>query len=78
MILRLLSFLFIFHTLLFADTSIANNSIEENCAEVVEAKNRIVKEELKVSFDSHSIVYMLVLTSLLGSFFLKDELADSI
>jgi hypothetical protein len=54
-----------------------NDSIEKNSAEVVKAKSVIVKEEVEVSFGSQSIVYMLVLTSLLGTFFLKDELADS-
>ena len=78
MILRILSFLFVFHSLLFANTSIVNNSIEKNSGKVVEVKNTIVKEELEVSFGSQSIVYMFVLTSLLGSFFLKDEWADVI
>jgi len=78
MILKILSFLFIFHTLLFANTSMTNDSIEKNSAEVVKAKSGIVKEEVEVSFGSESVVYMLVLTSLLGTFFLKDELADSI
>jgi hypothetical protein len=78
MILRILSFLFVFHTLLFADNSIVENSIQINSSEVVKAKSAIVKEEVEVSFSSESVVYMLVLTSLLGTFFLKDELADSI
>jgi hypothetical protein len=77
MILRILSFLFVFHTVLFADTSILERSIQKNSDDVVKAKSVIVKEEVEVSFGSKSIVYMLVLTSLLGTFFLKDELADS-
>ncbi len=77
MILRILSFLFVFHSLLFADTSIVEDSIQKNSGEVVKAKSGIVKEEVEVSFGSESVVYMLVLTSLLGTFFLKDELADS-
>jgi len=78
MILKILGFLFVFHTLLFADTSMVKDSIKTDSSEVLKAKNTIVKEELEVSFGSQSIVYMLVLTSLLGSFLLKDELADSI
>jgi hypothetical protein len=78
MILKILSFLFVFHTLLFANTSISDDAIKTNATEVVEPKSTIVKEELEVSFGSQSIVYMLVLTSLLGTFFLKDELADSV
>jgi hypothetical protein len=76
MILKILAFLFIFHTLVFANTSTTDETIQVNSVEVVESKP-IVKEELEVSFGSESIVYMLVLTSLLGTFFLKDELADS-
>ena len=77
MILRILGFLFVFHTLLFASTSITEDSIQRNSGEVVKSKSTIVQEEVEVSFGSESIVYMLVLTSLLGTFFLKDELADS-
>ena len=77
MLLRILSFLFVFHTLLFADISIGEESIQKNSEEVVKAKHGIVQEEIEVSFGSESIVYMLVLTSLLGTFFLRDEWADS-
>lgn len=77
MVLKILSFLFVFHTLLFADISVVEESLQINSSEVVKAKSVIVKEEVEVSFGGQSIVYMLVLTSLLGTFFLKDELADS-
>jgi len=76
MILRILGSIFFFHILLFADVSNLDESIHENSSEVVKDKNVIIKEEVEVSFGSESMVYMLVLTSLLGSFFLKDELSD--
>ena len=78
MILKILSFLFVFHTLLFADTSTMEDSIQKNSTEVMKAKSVMVKEEVEVSFGSESVIYMLVLTSLLGTFFLKDELADTL
>jgi len=77
MILKILSFLFVFHTLLFADTSTMEDSIQKNSTEVVKAKSVMVKEEIEVSFGTESVIYMLILTSLLGTFFLKDELADT-
>jgi len=77
MILKILGFLFVFHTLLFADISTIEDSVQVNSSEVVKVNRAIVKEEVEVSFSSQSVVYMLVLTSLLGTFFLKDELADS-
>ena len=77
MILKILSFLFVFHTLLFADTSTMEDSIQKNSTEVMKAKSVMVKEEVEVSFGSESVIYMLVLTSLLGTFFIKDELADT-
>jgi len=77
MILKILSFLFVFHTLLFADTSTMEDSIQKNSTEVVKAKSVMVKEEVEVSFGTESVIYMLILTSLLGTFFLKDELADT-
>lgn len=54
------------------------DSIQANSGEVVKAQNLIEKEEVEVSFGNQSIVYMFVLTSLLGTFFLKDELAESL
>jgi hypothetical protein len=77
MILKILAFLFVFHTLLFAETSIVEDGTQKNSTEVVKSENIVATEEVEVSFGSESVVYMLVLTSLLGTFFLKDELADS-
>ena len=78
MILKILSFLFVFHTLLLADNTLLNESQKIESSDVVKAKSSVVvKEEVDVSFGNESVLYMLVLTSLLGSFFLRDELADS-
>lgn len=78
MILKILSFLFVFHTLLLADNTLLNESQKIESSKVVKAKSSVVvKEEVDVSFGNESVLYMLVLTSLLGSFFLRDELADS-
>ena len=75
MILKILGFLFVFHTLLFADSSLIEENRHINSSKIVKSKS---KDRVETSFGSQSIVYMLVLTSLLGSFLLKDELADSI
>ncbi len=78
MLLKILGFLFVFHTFLFANGSMVEDSIQANSGEVVKAQSLIEKEEVEVSFGNQSIVYMFVLTSLLGTFFLKDELAESL
>jgi len=75
MILKILGLLFIFHTLLFADTSLIEENRQISSSTIEQAKS---KDQVATSFSSQSIVYMMVLTSLLGIFFLKDDLSDSI
>ena len=76
MLLKILGFICVFHTFIFANGSMAEDSIQANSGEVV--KSQSIKEEVEVSFGNQSILYMFVLTSLLGTFFLRDELADSL
>ena len=76
MIVRVIGFLFIFNTTLFA----ASASIEDDSGmsnRNMESQTVIKQEKVEVSLDSPSMIIMLILTSILGTFFVKDELGVS-
>ena len=80
--LKLLSFLLVFHTSLFASVSSTDEMVEAKSSyhsqaeEVLDSKNM---EEVSLdSFGNMSMMLMMVLTSLLGTFFVKDEFGGSL
>jgi len=84
MILKVVGFLLVFHTTLFADSSQMEESLQGKCAYIstIEEKSGglqhgIVQEKVEVAFDNISMMLMLVLTSILGLFFVKDEFSDA-
>jgi len=82
MILKIVSFILFFHTALFANTSYSEDTYVESAyssehqhkstsTEVKSSSNNI--EVSLNSFGSMSVIIMLILTSLLGAFFVRDE-----
>ena len=86
-IFKLLIFLSLFNTMLFADALYREDtpSLQSNYSSKVgvqeEIKNSIEEERVEVclhAFDNVSMVVMLVFTSLLGLFFVRDELDEAL
>jgi hypothetical protein len=82
MILKIVSFVLFFHTTLFANTSYSEDSYiksvysseYQNISTHTTLKNSSNNIEVSLnSFGSMSVIIMLILTSLLGAFFVRDE-----
>ena len=83
MILKIVSLVLFFHTALFADTSYNEDSYiksvysseHQNISTPTTLKNNSNNIEISLnSFGSMSVIIMLILTSILGAFFVRDEL----
>lgn len=84
-VFKILSLLFILHTTLFAGNTYDEGSMQINSSYISEVKseqgiamNVGTQEHVEValdSFGSMSMTIMLLLTSLLGAFFVRDEFA---
>jgi len=82
MIVKIVSLVLFFHTALFANTSYSENSYINsayNCKYSHQSSSSILQHssnDIEVSlnsFGSMSVIIMLILTSLLGAFFVRDE-----
>jgi len=87
MILRIVSLILFFHTTLFADTSYSEDSYiksiysseYQNISTPTTLKNSSNNIEISLnSFGSISVIIILILTSLLGAFFVKDEFSRAL
>jgi len=84
LIVKLAVLLLAFHTTLFAGSSQVVKSLEgqSNYSSRVEEKsggveNGITQKKVEVSFNHTSMILMLLFTSLLGTFLVKDELGNT-
>jgi len=87
MILKIVSFVLFFHTALFANTSYSEDSYirsvysseYQNISTPTTLKNSSNNIEVSLnSFGSMSVIIMLILTSLLGAFFVRDEFSGAL
>jgi len=82
-ILKIVGFILFFHTALFANPSYSedayvksayNNEYQKNTSAPTAVKSSPNDIEVSLnSFGSMSVIIMLILTSLLGAFFVRDE-----
>ena len=82
MILKIVSLVLFFHTALFADTSYSENSYitsaysseysHQSSSSILQHSSNNIEVSLN-SFGSMSVIIMLILTSILGAFFVRDE-----
>lgn len=80
MLLKVLSLLFIFHTILFAEDTYDQGSLhmDSGCVMEVKTQDSTVRTHGKVKiamngFGGMSMTIMVLLTSLLGAFFMRNE-----
>ena len=82
-IVKIVSLVLFFHTTLFANTSYSENSYimsaynsdhsHQSRSSILHQENSKDIEVSLNSFGSMSVIIMLILTSLLGAFFVRDE-----
>ena len=82
MLATIVSLVLFFHTALFADTSYSENSYimsaynsdysHQSSSSIIQHNSNDIEVSLN-SFGGISVIIMLILTSLLGSFFVRDE-----
>jgi len=87
MILKIVSLILFFHTALFANTNYSEdiyiksmyNSEYQNISTPTTLKKNSNNIEVSLnSFGSMSVIIMLILTSLLGAFFVRDEFSRAL
>jgi len=87
MILKIVSLILFFHTALFANTNYSEdsyiksiyNSEYQNISTPTTLKTNSNNIEVSLnSFGSMSVIIMLILTSLLGAFFVRDEFSGAL
>ena len=81
MILFIVSLVLFFHTTLFADSTYSEESYIKSAysSDYVAVSASTVSANIEVSlnsFGSISVMIMLILTSLLGAFFVRDEFSE--
>jgi len=87
MILKIVSLVLFFNTALFANTSYSKDTYIKsvhsreyhNVSAPTTVKNNLNNIEVSLnSFGSMSVIIMLILTSLLGAFFVRDEFSGAL